>query len=628
MPTLDTTTTHSPRTRSVLLAALGVVYGDIGTSPLYTVRECFHTGGALVNPNDIFGILSLIFWSITVVVTIKYVLFVMRADNRGEGGILALTALALHVCAATSRRRAGIIMVGLVGAALFYGDSVITPAISVLSALEGMEVATPGITPYVVPIAVVVLMLLFLFQSKGTAQVGALFGPVMMIWFVTLAVLGALSLIQTPEVLAALDPRYGVAYFTLHGFTGALILGSVVLAVTGAEALYADMGHFGPHAIRIDWFGLVLPSLVLNYFGQGALLIRAPEAVDNPFYHLIPAWGLYPLVLLSTLATIIASQSVISGAYSLTKEALQLGFLPRMQICHTSSAARGQVYLPAVNWSLAVAVMLSVVGFGSSDALAAAYGIAVTGTMASTTLLIAIVARRSWGWPWMLVLLGMGIMLMVDLTFFGINLTKVAAGGWFPLLVGGVLYLLMMTWKQGRELLTKRLASESIPIESFLDALAVSPPLRVPGTAVFMTARFEGIPHALLHNLQHNHVIHEQVIFLTVQVDEIPVVDPQDRINIQHIRPGFERITIRYGFSETTDVPKALALCQADGLAFIPMATSFFLSRETLIPSFGQDMSLWRERLFAAMARNAGSATEFLQLPTNRVVELGTQIEI
>ena len=511
---------------------------------------------------------------------------------------------------------------------MFYGDSVITPAISVLSALEGMEVAAPGLTPYVVPIAMVVLAGLFLIQRRGTAHVGALFGPVMAIWFSTIGILGAVSVIQAPEVLAALDPRYGLSYFVRHGVAGVFILGAVVLAFTGAEALYADMGHFGRRAIRIVWSGFVLPSLVLNYFGQGALLIRTPEAVDNPFYHMIPAWGLYPLIVLSTLATIIASQSVISGTYSLTREALQLGFLPRMRICYTSSAARGQIYLPTINWILAFSVMLLVVGFGSSDALAAAYGIAVTGTMASTTLLMAVVMRRLWHWPLPIVLLGSGFILLIDLSFFGVNLFKVREGGWFPLLVGSCVYLLMMTWKQGREMLVKRLASESIPVDSFLDALAASPPTRVSGTAIFMTARFEGIPHALLHNLHHNHVIHEHVIFLTVLVDEVPVVNNEDRVEIQNIRHGFKRITIRYGFSETPDVPKALTQCQLQGLEFNPMTTSFFLSRETLIPSLGLDMVIWRERLFAAMARNAGSATEFLRLPTNRVVELGTQIEL
>ncbi len=617
-----------PKSSSLFLATLGIVYGDIGTSPLYAIRECFHTGGAVVNQNDIFGVLSLIFWSLTFVVTMKYVFFVMRADNRGEGGILALTALALHAFATTGRRRTAVITIGLTGAALFYGDSVITPAISVLSALEGMEVATPGLTPYVVPLAVAVLAGLFLIQSQGTARVGALFGPVMAVWFLTIGILGAVSVYQTPGVLAALDPRYGLSYFTCHGITGAFILGAVVLAITGAEALYADMGHLGRQIIRNAWMSLVLPSLILNYFGQGALLIRDPAAVVNPFYHLIPDWGLYPLVILSTLATIIASQSVISGTYSLTKEAVQLGFLPRMRICYTSSATRGQIYLPTINWILAVAVELLVMGFGSSDSLAAAYGIAVTGTMATTTLLLAVVARYMWHWPWGVVLLGLGVMLTVDLTFFGVNLFKVAEGGWFPLAVGVGIYLLMKTWKRGREMLLQKLANDSIPTESFLDALVASPPIRVPGTAVFMTARCEGIPRALLHNLHHNHVIHEQVVLLTVLVEEIPAVDDNERVAIQHIRPGFARITVRYGFSETPDIPKALALCQAHGLAFNPMTTSFFLSRETLIPSIGPAMMLWREHLFAAMARNSGSATEFLRLPTNRVVELGAQIEL
>ena len=617
-----------PKTASLLFAALGIVYGDIGTSPLYTIRECFRTGGATMNAADILGTLSLLFWSLMIVVTIKYVFFVMRADNRGEGGILALTALVLRAGEVTSRQRTVLITIGLIGAALFYGDGMITPAISVLSAVEGMEIATPILTPYVVPVAIAVLMGLFLIQSSGSARVGALFGPVMFVWFITIALLGAASIIRSPEILFALDPRHGILYFTRHGTTGMFILGAVVLALTGAEALYADMGHFSRHIIRLAWLGFVLPALMLNYFGQGALLLREPAAVQNPFYHLAPTWGLYPLVALSIVATIIASQAVISGAYSLTREALQLGFLPRMRICHTSSATRGQIYLPMINWTLAIAVVLLVIGFGSSDDLAGAYGIAVTGTMISTTLLMAVVARRLWHWSRIAVIVWVGTLLLVDIAFFGVNLLKVNNGGWFPLAIGAGVYLLMLTWKQGREMLTERLAFHRIPVDTFLDALEVSPPIRVPGTAVFMTAYFEGIPHALLHNLHHNHVLHEQVVLLTVLVEEVPVIDNGDRVEIQHIRPGFERITIRYGFSETQDVPLALRLCEAQGLEFDPMTTSFFLSRETLIPSLGPGMMLWREHLFAAMARNAGSATEFLRLPTNRVIELGTQVEL
>ncbi|CAK0767146.1 putative potassium transport system protein kup 1 [Gammaproteobacteria bacterium] len=624
---LADSTTH-PKTASLLLATLGVVYGDIGTSPLYTIRECFRTGGATVITADILGMLSLLFWSLIVVVTIKYVFFVMRADNRGEGGILALTALVLRAGEITNRERTVFITIGLIGAALFYGDGMITPAISVLSAVEGMEIATPILTPYVVPVAIAVLMGLFLIQSGGTARVGALFGPVMLIWFITIALLGIVSIIQSPKIITALDPRHGLLYFSRHGVRGGFILGAVVLALTGAEALYADMGHFSRQTIRMAWLFFVLPALVLNYFGQGALLLRDPSAVENPFYRLVPTWGLYPLVVLSVIATIIASQAVISGAYSLTKEALQLGFLPRMRICHTSSAARGQIYLPMINWSLAIAVVLLVVGFGSSDALAAAYGIAVTGTMISTTLLMAVVARRLWHWPLIVVLIWIGAALLVDFAFFGVNLLKVNDGGWFPLAIGAGVYLLMLTWKQGREMLSERLADHRIPVDSFLESIALDPPIRVPGTAVFMTASSEGIPHALLHNLHHNHVLHEQVVLLTVLVEEVPIVDSDERVEIQHICLGFERLTIRYGFSETPDVPKALTLCESYGLAFDPMTTSFFLSRETLIPSLGPGMMLWREHIFAAMARNSGSATDFLRLPINRVVELGTQVEL
>ncbi|CAK0775426.1 K(+):H(+) symporter Kup [Gammaproteobacteria bacterium] len=613
---------------SLLLAALGVVYGDIGTSPLYAMRECFTTGGAMPVVADILGVLSLIFWALMIVVTVKYVFFVMRADNRGEGGILALTALTLRAGELSRRQRNMLITTGLIGSALFYGDGVITPAISVLSALEGLEVATPIFTPYVVPAAIAVLIGLFLIQSGGSARIGALFGPIMTIWFTIIALLGAVSVMQSPRILTALNPYHGLLYFTRNGQKGWLILGSVVLAFTGAEALYADMGHFSRRVIRIAWLSFVLPALTLNYLGQGALLLRDPGAIENPFYRLAPSWSLYPLVILATVATIIASQAVISGAFSLTKEALQLGFLPRMRICHTSSAARGQIYLPMINWTLAIAVVLLVAGFGSSDTLAAAYGIAVTGTMMSTTLLIAVVARRLWHWPLPLVLAGMLVALALDIAFFGVNLLKVTEGGWFPLAVGAIVYLLMVTWKRGREILTERLAPHTIPVDSFLDALELDPPIRVPGTAVFMTARHEGIPHALLHNLQHNHVLHQQVILLTVMVEEFPVIDDHERVEIHHIRPGFKRITIHYGFSETPNVPQAMILCREHGLEFEPMTTSYFLSRETLIPTFRPGMALWREHLFATMARNAGSATDFLHLPTNRVVELGAQVEL
>lgn len=613
---------------SMMLATLGVVYGDIGTSPLYTIRECFVAGGAIVNSDDILGVLSLIFWALMIVVTLKYVLFVMRADNHGEGGILALTALTLRAGTMTAQQRSILITIGLIGAALFYGDGMITPAISVLSALEGLDIATPIFSPYVVPIAIIILLGLFVIQQRGTARVGALFGPVMVLWFGILALLGIISIFQSPEIILALNPSHGLFYFIRHGQSGWLIFGAVVLALTGAEALYADMGHFSRSSIRRAWFGLVLPALVLNYFGQGALLLRRPEALDSPFYHLVPLWGLYPLVILATIATIIASQAVISGAYSLTKEAIQLGFIPRMRICHTSSATHGQIYLPLVNWSLALAVILLVAGFNSSDKLAAAYGIAVTGTMISTTLLMGVVARRLWKWPLPIVILVTGIALIIDLTFFGVNLLKFAEGGWFPLLVGVIMYLLMFTWKRGRERLISQLAPQSIPVDIFLDSLALDPPLRVPGTAIFMTGRSEGIPRALLHNLQHNHVLHQQVILLTVLMEEIPIITNEERITVQHIRPDFERITVRYGFAETPNIPETLKLCHEYGINLNQMTTSYFLSRETVIPTLRSNLWRWQEYLFATMNRNAGSITDFLRLPANRVVELGAQVEL
>lgn len=613
---------------SMVLAALGVVYGDIGTSPLYTIRECFINGGATTTRDDIFGVLSLIFWALMIVVTIKYVIFVMRADNHGEGGILALTALTLRAGKITSRQRSLLIITGLIGAALFYGDGMITPAISVLSALEGLDIATPIFSPYVVPIAIIILLGLFLIQQRGTAQVGALFGPIMALWFFIISVLGIWSIWQAPEVIFSLDPRYGISYFIRNGSNGWLILGAIVLALTGAEALYADMGHFSRHSIRMAWFFLVLPALILNYFGQGALLLREPHLLDNPFYHLVPKWGLYPLVILATVATIIASQAVISGAYSLTKEAIQLEFIPRMRICHTSFATHGQIYLPLVNWSLAFAVILLVAGFASSDKLAAAYGIAVTGTMISTTLLIAVVARHLWKWPWIIIFVTISLALIIDLSFFGVNLLKFVEGGWFPLLVGFLMYLFMNTWKKGRARLIAQLAPQSIPVDIFLDSLALDPPLRVPGTAIFMTGRSEGIPRALLHNLQHNHVLHQQVVLLTVLMEEIPLINNTERITIEQIRPDFKRITVRYGFAEMPNIPKALDLCHNYGIKFNPMSTSYFLSRETIIPTFSSDLWWWQEYLFATMNRNAGSITDFLRLPTNRVVELGAQVEL
>ena len=612
------------------LAAMGVVYGDIGTSPLYTLKECFDPDhGVPLTPNNIYGIASLVFWAIIIVVSLKYVLFVMRADNRGEGGILALLALALRATG-TDKNQVGILMVlGLMGAALFFGDGMITPAISVLSAVEGLEVGTPVFTPFVVPITLVVLIGLFTIQSHGTELVGRLFGPVMVVWFFALGALGLVEVIGHPAVLGSLNPAYGVTFLLTHGWAAFMVLGSVVLAVTGGEALYADMGHFGKLPIQVSWFTLVLPALVLNYFGQAALMLDNPEAARNPFYLLVPEIGLYPMVALSTLATVIASQAVISGVFSLSRQAVQLGYSPRLEIRHTSDEEEGQIYIPRANWGLLVAIIALVVGFKSSANLAAAYGIAVTGTMAATTVLALVVARFQWKWPLTLCLaVGAGF-LVVDLAFFGANLLKVANGGWFPLAVGAAMFLLMATWRRGRQILTKRLAEGAMPLDMFLKQQKDSSNIiRVRGTAIFMTGDTETVPIALLHNLKHNKALHQRVVFMTVTSEDIPRVAARDRVVVEGLVEGFYRIKVRYGFVQEPDIPKVLRLCKAFGLEFDMMDTSFFLGRETLIPSVHPEMAEWRERLFVVMSRNAVSATDFFRIPAGRVVELGTQVQL
>ena len=614
---------------ALVMGAIGVVYGDIGTSPLYTMKEVFDgTHPVPLNHDNVLGILSVIFTSLLIVVSLKYVVFVMRADNRGEGGIMALMALTQRVSIAGTRNRWIMMVMGIFGAALFYGDGMITPAISVLSAVEGLEVATPLLKPYVIPITLGVLIGLFMIQRKGTAGLGALFGPAMCIWFAVLAVLGLVNILHEPAVLRALNPYYAIDFFMTHKWHGFLALGAVVLALTGAEALYADMGHFGRPPIAVAWFWFVLPALVLNYFGQGALLLHDPEAIRNPFYLMVPTWGLLPLVMLATVATIIASQAVISGAFSLTRQAIQLGYCPRMEILHTSDEEIGQIYVPAINWSLLVAIIALVLGFRTSSSLAAAYGIAVTGTMAITTVLAFVVVRKLWGWNTFAsgaVLVGF---LSVDLAFFGANAVKIEHGGWFPLVIGAVIFTLMSTWKRGREIVFDRLHASAIALEPFLDGIAKYPPIRVPGTAVFMTSHPEGVPHALLHNLAHNKVLHERVALLTVVTEDVPYVSDARRLTVQPLGNNFYRITIRYGFKDDTDIPKALMQCATHGVECNLMETSFFLSRETLIPSIAPGMALWRERLFASMARNAGAAMSFFKIPTNRVVELGTQIEL
>jgi KUP system potassium uptake protein len=626
----DSTHPHLRQSRAALtLAALGIVYGDIGTSPLYAVKETFAPGhGIPLGTATILGGISAIFWALMIVVSLKYVVLIMRAHNKGEGGIIALLALASSAVKRHPRWHTSILLAGLIGAALFYGDAVLTPAISVLSAVEGLEVGTSAFKPYVLPIAVGVLITLFSFQRFGTAKVGALFGPVVILWFVALGAAGIYGILKSPAILQALNPLHGIAFVTQHGFASFVVLGAVLLAFTGAEALYADMGHFGKEPIRIAWFSLVFPALALNYLGQGALLMTTPAAISNPFYLLYPEWALYPMVALATAATVIASQATISGAYSLTKQAIQLGYLPRMSILHTSAKEMGQIYMPGVNWMLLAVVLAAVLGFGSSSSLASAYGVAVTGTMLVTTFLTFFVIRYVWGYNLALCILATGFFILVDLAFFSSSLLKVSNGGWFPLVLGAVMLLLMLTWWRGRRALVSRLKNAAIPLEDFLKSLFDYPPHRVPGTAVFMVADASAVPHALLHNLAHNKVLHERVVFLTVLVDDVPWVPFNERVTVETLGNGCWRVRIRFGFKNRTDVPQALTLCQSHGLAFEMMETSFFLNRETLIPVAGGGLALWRERLFAAMARNASSVVEYFNIPTNRVIELGTQIEI
>jgi KUP system potassium uptake protein len=623
-------TGHSnPQLLALMLGAVGVVYGDIGTSPLYSMRECFAGSHPVApTPENVLGIISLIFWSLTIVISIKYVTFVMRADNRGEGGILALLALASRQFGTSTRQRNALIMIGIFGATLFYGDGMITPAISVLSAVEGLDVATPGLTPYVIPITVVVLFILFLFQVMGTARVGALFGPVMVAWFIILALLGIINTVRAPQVLLAWNPWYAVQFFVHNQWEGFLVLGAVFLVMTGGEALYADMGHFGKRPIQLAWFTLVLPAILLNYLGQGALLLSDPKAIENPFYLLAPPWGLYPMVILSTVATVIASQAVISGVYSLTRQAVQLGYSPRVTIIHTSEREIGQIYIPAANWGLLVGVIGLVLGFHTSSNLAAAYGIAVAVTMVVTTLLVLVVARTLWGWGWFRCTLVIVVFLLVDLAFFSANALKIANGGWFPLLIGVVFYVFMTTWKKGRALLAERLREEAVPIDNFIQRLASGSALRVPGTAVFLSSNPQGVPNTLLHNLRHNKVVHERVVLLTVLTEDIPQVADENRVEVQDMGHNFYRIIVHYGFIEDPNIAAALDLCAKQGLTFDLMDTTFFLGRETLIPAPRPGMALWRESLFMSMSRNAARAMDFFRIPHNRVVELGTQVEL
>jgi KUP system potassium uptake protein len=619
---------HHPQASlaGLTLLALGVVFGDIGTSPLYALRETFAGAHPLpIDQTQVFGVLSLIFWSMMLVVTVKYIIILTRADNKGEGGSLALLALVSRK--AQLRWSTGIVLLGVFACALFYGDSMITPAISVLSAVEGLTVVQARLTPVVVPVAVALLVFLFLIQRTGTARVGALFGPVVVIYFSALAVLGAVSVARHPDILWALNPWYAVNFFLIDKWLGFLALGSVVLAVTGTEALYADMGHFGRKPIRNAWTFFVMPALMLNYMGQGALLLADPAAITNPFFLLAPEWFRLPLVIIATLATIVASQAVISGAFSVTQQAIQLGFIPRMRITHTSARAAGQIYIPTVNNALMVMVILLVLTFQNSSNLAAAYGVAVTGAMLIDTCLLAVLLFTLWKWPRWLSIPLLAIFFIVDVTYFAANLTKVPDGGWFPLLIGVVIFTFLTTWARGRKLMIARMNEGAMPVSVFIKSAANSA-ARVPGTAVFMTTSPDGIPHALLHNLKHNKVLHERVMLLTVRIEDVPFVEAEKRFELKDLGSGFFRLVIRYGFMQETDVPGALTCVESCGPQFKMMDTSFFLARQTLLTSASPGMAVWREKLFAWMLRNAESAMEFFKLPPNRVVELGSQVEI
>jgi KUP system potassium uptake protein len=596
---------------------------------LYAVRECFH-GPHAIDPSaaNILGVLSLIFWSIIIVISIKYLVFILQADNQGEGGILALATLVTHGDAGSQAHRRLVVILGLFGAALLYADGMITPAITVLSAIEGLEVATPVFVPYIQVIAIGILIGLFLFQSHGTARVGTVFGPITLTWFVTIAVLALPHIAAQPGVLWAVNPAYGADFFLQNGWEGFLILGAVFLAVTGGEALYADIGHFGTRPIRITWFSVVLPALLLNYFGQGAFLISHPGGVVNPFYRMAPSWGLYPLVILATAAAVIASQAVITGAFSLTLQAIQLGYSPRLRIDHTSSEQMGQIYLPSVNWVLMIACICLVLGFRTSANLAAAYGVAITITMVITTVLFFLLVLERWKWPWPLAVGVSGIFLAVDLAFFGANITKVAYGGWFPLLVGGVGYVLMSTWMAGRRLLAHRLRQRLIPVELYLADLLSHPPLRVPGIAVFMSGNPIGTPPALRHNVMHNHVLHEKVIILTVDVADVPRIRASERAEVEEIGEGFYRITIKYGFMDEPNIPRELNRLELPELPFRESDVSYFLGRETLLSTNNPGLARWREKLFVLMSRNSQRATVFFRIPHERVIEVGVQVEL
>ncbi|HSC01177.1 MAG TPA: potassium transporter Kup [Burkholderiaceae bacterium] len=613
---------------ALTLGALGVVYGDIGTSPLYALKEVFHGGHVAVTPENILGVLSLIFWTITVIVSLKYVLLILRADNNGEGGLIAMLALATTAVRDKPLLRRLLMVVGLFGTAIFYGDGVITPAISVLSAIEGLRVAAPALDALVIPLTLIVLTLLFAVQRYGTGGIGRTFGPITLLWFIALVALGVPHIVARPEVLAALNPLHAIGFAMAQPLITFIALGAVVLVVTGGEALYADLGHFGKRPIRIAWYGVVMPALVINYFGQGAVLLADAAAVENPFYLMAPRWAQLPLVVLATAATVIASQALITAAFSVTKQAIQLGLLPRMNILHTSVRDTGQIYVPFINWSLFVFIVLAVMLFKTSSSLANAYGIAVTLDMTITTVMTFFVVRYGWKFPLALCLLATGFFFVVDLTFFLSNTLKLMAGGWFPIVIGIGMFTLMLTWKQGRKLMSDRLRDDAIELKGFLDAVFVSPPTRVPGTAVFLVAEPGLTPNALMHNLKHNKVLHEHNLFVTVKHHEVPWIGFNQRISIEPLGHDCWQVTLNFGFKNDPDVPEALELLAHRGIPLPEMDTSYFLSRDIVMPSLGKGMALWREKLFASMHRNAAAAADFLNLPSNRIVELGAKVEI
>jgi KUP system potassium uptake protein len=619
---------HSRRYLLTLsFGALGVVYGDIGTSPLYALRECFSPSHHLpVSPANILGVLSLVFWALIIVVSVKYLTFVMRADNRGEGGILALMSL---VEPRKSKRRGILLALGLFGSALLYGDGVITPAISVLSAIEGLEVMAPGFHPYIIPITIVVLVGLFTVQKAGTAKVGAMFGPIMLAWFTVIAALGLWQILQEPAVLRAVFPIHALRFFLTNGWMGFVVLGSVILVVTGGEALYADMGHFGLKPIRLVWFTFVCPALLLNYFGQGAFLLHTPAGRGNPFFLMAPNWSRYPLIVLATVAASIASQAVISGAYSLTRQAVQLGYLPRIRIRHTSAREMGQIYIASVNWILMFAAIGLVLVFKESSNLAAAYGVSVTMTMLITTLILAVVERERWKWPMWVIVLQLVPFMIVDFAFLGGNIIKIPDGGWFPITIAMLIFTIMTTWRKGRRILSERLAAQSLTIKDFLRELENNRIPRVPGTAIFMSRSTEGVPTTLLHNIKHNKVVHQRTVLLTVETEERSHLSDEERFEFEDLGCGVSRLTLYFGFMEDPDIPAVLErIGAAGGVAFNPMATSYFLGRETLIPTRQPGMAIWREHLFASMVRNSSSASVFFSLPPNQVIELGAQVEL